>query len=971
MNKRLLLYIFLLSFVVSSVEAYDYVGLQPSDTTLLQVNKKERPKTFFQKLLTPFKWIGKNWSAYDPRYSTPSFYNWAGHIQNTTSAEWLSIHALSDGVSMYDIRMRSKVSNKIGPYFGYQWLFYGSGIDLFALKGTKGRSEFTLSINSNLFNIDIIRRRTGGDFLVRKFEGSTFMDVDGVLSNHYHVGDNIRYGINGFNINYFTNHKKYSNPAAFSNGAIQLRSVGSPIIGIGYTHHKIENTLGNLAADVAANKMGVTVDDKQDTWDDLYENNPLGFLNMLVIVPSTLRTDDVHLQLGYAYNFAFSRRLLLGISAIISPGYKHTSYDNYNTYTVRYAKQITTAFNNDLVHSLMEEEGVSEDEAIALLKADDLYFDADILRDQDSFKSFGLDLFVRASLVYNLNRWRVGVNANANNFFLVRKRDGIDYRLNSNYGSVTTYVGYCFGRKKEYRWNGKNREAYIKAALTKSQIAEIKDTMPAGNVKNTMDYVAKSDAKTKYRNDIFNFNIYGCDLVKGPDGRYGYFEIEDGYVTPGQDEEGRVSAGKVLEMDKEGNLHVNVGHSASIRAGNWWKSQLDVRQTPMNWYPELLHYALKGRLTFYVRSYTFGTKEPVKVVIDNFYLNHGKESKQFYQIGAKDFWSHSSYSIVGNVAVNQRLCRVYIESKKRGTQINVYVNRLKASGLNWMSMIPDNRPISRVSIPGTHDSGTASLPENTTTSMGHTQNFTVTEQLYDGIRAFDIRLKKNMKYGHTMICRDGFDESMVDIAKFLKDNPSEFIVALIGSDEGGKWDGEMQQNYKALIAKYPDLFIEKFSPATSVKDVRGKILVIRRQEACPFGKLLEFEDNNTFEYDCFRVEDEYKEHKTYKKIKIVAKHLREAYENDDPDKWYITFNSIAWDPRHHKPYYSAWGAINVRKPMNPSLREVIESKGYNNFGIVFLDFYSDHGDRPQLVSSIIDSNFSVNNELDFIPAFDN
>ncbi len=50
-----------------------------------------------------------------------------------------------------------------------------------------------------------------------------------------------------------------------------------------------------------------------------------------------------------------------------------------------------------------------------------------------------------------------------------------------------------------------------------------------------------------------------------------------------------------------------------------------------------------------------------------------------------------------------------------------------------------------------------------------------------------------------------------------------------------------------------------------------------------------------FDYGDFCVEDMYKEFKTYKKIKIVEQHIRNAYENDNPTKWYITFNSI---PQH-------------------------------------------------------------------------
>ncbi|MCQ2213890.1 MAG: DUF4421 family protein [Bacteroidaceae bacterium] len=969
-----------------------------------------KKKSFKDKLPKPIRWFLNNWSAYDPRYSTPSFYMWVGQFQNTFSNEWFSMRT-SDGM---DVTMSSKLSSKIGPQLGYSFLMYGYTIDLNALKGTKRKNEFTLAINSNLLNVDIIRRRTGGDFRTIMAKSENFDFASGTMKSydmtdrmkHYEsmIDDLIEYDVTGININYFTNHKKYSNPAAFSNGAIQLRSVGSPILGFGYTRQKISTDINDAVVNSSINTVAsmITPDQRRQLLDEaektngrkfaniddytsyltkLYDEdkNDLYCLNFSKIYnnsllqpllfgkqiydehgmsmgledsgelhsifnsfPSVTTIDDWHLQLGYAYNLVFSRRLLLGVSLVASPGIKRIHYDNQWSLAYLTKNELWAAINSYYTFGSI---GSPEDFVIDKKQT-----------------SFGTNLSARFSITYNYNRWRAGVNAIANAFLYKTN----DITINNAYGSANVYVGYCFGRKKQYRWNGKDREAYITAALTKRQIEEMKDTMPQSNISKGSTYLSEFK-KTKYHTDHFNFDIIGCDLVKGPDGKYGTFEIQDGLVTQGQDTEERLKPGTILEMDKDGDFEVEVGHRLGFSAANWWKSQLKVSQTPTHWYPEMLHYGLRGKLTMYVRNHTFGTKQPVKVEIENFCINHGKETKQFFQIGAQDFYSHSSYSIIGTANVNNRLCRIYIESKKRGTRNYIYINRMKASGSTWMERIPDDRAIGRISMPGTHDAGTASLPESSLTHMSHTQNFTISEQLLDGIRAFDIRLKKNMKYGHTMTCREGFDETLVDIRQFLKDNPSEFLVAMIGSDEGGKWSDEMRHNFNQLTSQYKDLFIDDFDATTPISKVRGKVLVIRRQEGCPYGKLLKFTDNAVFENGGFCVEDVYKEHKTYKKIKLVEQHLRDAFENDNPNLWYITFNSIAWDPRHHKPYYSAWGAVNVRKPMNKALREVIETKGYNNFGMVFLDFYNDHGDKPQLVESIINSNFHFDVENDYIP----
>lgn len=943
---------------------------QTSDNeTATELNEGKKKKSFGQKLLTPFKWIGKNWTASDPRYAVPSFYNWAGQIQNTTSFEWLRLKT-EEGV---DINMNAKVSNRIGPYFGWRWIFLGTTVDLSSIgKPATRKNEFTLSINSALFNIDLIRRRTGGDFNINKL-----IINNGYIDNidfaddlrGYDLGDYIKNSLTGVNINYFVNHKKYSNPAAFSNGAIQLRSCGSPIIGLGYTHQKVESDFSDIITEMFGGLLiedpytDVTEEDIENlanlweedenkyydalagyienSWDffkEIDQENGHNTLTTLITnrIPTKTTIDDWHLQLGYAYNLVFSRRLLLGLSVVASPGIKRVRANNEGSTTYCMADHYS-----DIIQ---RKEGRTVDPNYFRYNYDQTHIN--------------LNLFARASLVWNYNRWRAGINASFNNYFFKKG----DMKVSNGFGNITVYVGYCFGRKKEYRHGGEMREDYIKAALTKSQIEEMKDTMPKGNVNDGTSYLLAGGKKTKYHTDEFNLAVFGCDLVAGPDGRYGWYEIQDGYIAPGQDTEGKLRSGTVIEVNKEGKFYCQAGHDHSIRAGNWWKSQLSIDQIPNHWYPEMLHYALKGKLTLYLRGRIFGTKKPVKVEIDDFCVNHGKETNSFYQMGIRSYKSYSTYSIEGHAEINGKDCRVYIEQKKRGKLTNMYVARLYESNKNWMQPIDGSRAISTLSIPGTHDSGTSGLPEQPAAIFraGHTQNFSIPAQTADGIRAFDIRLKRDLHYGHTMVCRDRFDSTLVAWDKFLTDYPSEFIVALIGSDEGGKWGPELTENYKKLIEKYPHRFVENFSPATPIDSVRGKILVLRRQEECPYGKLLKFEDNAVFEYEGFHVEDVYKEHKTYKKIGIVEKHVREAYENEDPNKWYFTFNSIAWSPRRHNPYSYAWGgkAKNIRKPMNKSLREIIELKDYNDFGVIFLDFYNDHGDNPQIVETIINSNFN-------------
>lgn len=956
-------------------------GVDELPDSTVSVKKKKSPLDW-----KPVKWFIKNWTGYDPKYAVPSFYNWALQLQNTTSVEWLQTET-PEGMNL---EMWSKWSNKIGPYLGWRFLFYGMTIDLNALgKSSKRRNEFTLSINSNLLNIDLIRRRTGGDFGISKLD---FIDpytreVTDLrdLAELEDVGDLIQYDLTGFNLNYFTNHRKYSNPAAFSNGAIQLRSVGSPIIGFGYTHHKVRSDLSELTtngATLSSLTYALLMDDENgqplnnkpevqelfnkfseadleaENADDVFDDFMVDFADVMLPyfkdnaamktllvnrIPTTTRIDDWHLQLGYAYNIVFSRRLMLGLSAVFSPGIKRVRANNYGSLTYRKADRLAgvIAHHPDIFPNTPAS--------------------GDYFRYSYDDSHVNLNLFGKASLVWNYNRWRAGVMASYSNYYYSNNGMIVD----NAYGNVTAYVGYCFGRKKEFRYNGKKRQDYINAALTKSQIEEMHDTMPASNLKDKWQKDADEEETPRYHNDRFTLNIVGCDLVQGPDNSYGSFTIEDGFITPGQDSDSRLTKGTTFYLDKNGSFSLQAGHKSNFRAGNWLKKELNIDEIAQRWYPEMLHYVVKGKLTLYLRGRIFGTKKPVKMEIDNVCFSHGKETKDFMLLGIKDFKSKSTFSIDGRTEINDKTFRLYIEQQKRNHKADVFISRIYKSNANWMERIDGNKGIGRLSIPGTHDSGTSSLSESAAlVDASHTQNFSMTDQLSDGIRAFDIRLKEDMHYGHTFKCRDRFDSTMVAWNKFLDEHPSECIVAMVGSDEGGKWSEKMKHNYSEIIRRYPHRFIDKFDAKTPLDDVRGKILVIRRQDECPYGKLLRFEDNAVFEYDNFHVEDVYKEHKTYKKIKIVEQNIREAYENEDPQKWYVTFNSIAWSPRRHIPYNYAWGgkAKNIRKPMNKTLREIIELKGYSNFGMVFLDFYNDHGENPQVVNTIIDSNFHMEEE---------
>ena len=86
---------------------------------------------------------------------------------------------------------------------------------------------------------------------------------------------------------------------------------------------------------------------------------------------------------------------------------------------------------------------------------------------------------------------------------------------------------------------------------------------------------------------------------------------------------------------------------------------------------------------------------------------------------------------------------------------------------DWMGRLPDHAYVAQLSIPGTHDTATgegflSSSPEGDTFSKA--QDLTLSEQLEDGIRAFDFR--PSYKDGY-LNCAHGISQTNITFQKGL------------------------------------------------------------------------------------------------------------------------------------------------------------------------------------------------------------
>lgn len=156
----------------------------------------------------------------------------------------------------------------------------------------------------------------------------------------------------------------------------------------------------------------------------------------------------------------------------------------------------------------------------------------------------------------------------------------------------------------------------------------------------------------------------------------------------------------------------------------------------------------------------------------------------------------------------------------------------------WMKYVDDNKFLDELSIPGTHDSGTCSVDNDTEpqSSQVKCQQDYIPTQLLEGIRYFDIRLGKGDDPGidhgiFYLLKKDGNYLHLSDVIgyfkTFLNENPSEALIMLASRGNDEATDESITTAFAKVMADNPDLFYTS-SHVPTLGEVRGKIVLLRR-----------------------------------------------------------------------------------------------------------------------------------------------
>lgn len=330
---------------MSSIDVFAYTDEQTDvaalDSTMNNTSESQpAKKTFWMKV----KKIVRDFSTIDTTYIEPQHYNYAFMMQNTNTFESYRLSS-TDGQL---ITFSPDPTYRIGPYFGWRWLFLGYTLDIAHLGGGgSSKQDFTLSLYSNQIGVDLFWRKSGSDYKLRNVQLASDINTSALENEPF--GD-FRATVRGLNLYYITNHRKFSYPAAYSQSTVQRRSVGSFLLGLGYTWHSLE---------VDWQKFNSLVERKLQLTD---ASNVVD----TTLLFSRVEYTDLSFTVGYTYNWVFAHNWLFNISLSTGLAYKHSS--------------------SNAEHSSFS------------------------LRNFD-FKNFNLDETLRTGIVWNNTKWYAGMSA--------------------------------------------------------------------------------------------------------------------------------------------------------------------------------------------------------------------------------------------------------------------------------------------------------------------------------------------------------------------------------------------------------------------------------------------------------------------------------------------------------------------------------------------------------------------------------
>ncbi|AGX41999.1 phosphatidylinositol-specific phospholipase C [Clostridium saccharobutylicum] len=272
---------------------------------------------------------------------------------------------------------------------------------------------------------------------------------------------------------------------------------------------------------------------------------------------------------------------------------------------------------------------------------------------------------------------------------------------------------------------------------------------------------------------------------------------------------------------------------------------------------------------------------------------------------------------------------------------------------NWMGSLDNNTSISKLSIPGTHDSGARYEPVYGTAKC---QELPISEQLNIGVRYLDIRcrhINDSFVIHHGSIYQHmNFDDVLNDCISFLDKNPTECIIMSVKEEYDASNNTEsFEKTFDSYVAKTSNRWYLG-SNIPTLNQARGKIVLVRRFSSNSSSKGINatrWADNATFSinngYSQIKIQDQYKVSNNDSKWSAIEALYNEAKLQNN-NCLYINYTS------GYKPMAFIPMIPKVSNDINSRVENYFNQNSKGRFGITASDFIDN-----DISSKIISTNF--------------
>ncbi|UXH80362.1 hypothetical protein [Roseateles amylovorans] len=148
--------------------------------------------------------------------------------------------------------------------------------------------------------------------------------------------------------------------------------------------------------------------------------------------------------------------------------------------------------------------------------------------------------------------------------------------------------------------------------------------------------------------------------------------------------------------------------------------------------------------------------------------------------------------------------------------------------MDWMSTIPDDRPLLKMSLPGTHQSASNGYGGDAIQN----QSLSIADQLKAGIRFLDFRCRlidgSLQFHNYDVWMRKSCASGMADVANFLAEHPKEAVIVSMKQEYSNAPNAVFQGAFNQMAASFSGSIWKGDTPNPLLGKVRGKMVILNR-----------------------------------------------------------------------------------------------------------------------------------------------